>query len=381
MGDIHKITVPKWGLSMQQAVVSGWLKEVGDTVKASEELIEIESEKIVGMLESPAAGVLRRQLAQAHDVVPVGGLLGVVAGVDVPETAIDAFVAAFQAGLAREAASATQAGPQPEKINVGGRTLRYLKHGEGNDAAVLIHGFGGELNNWLFNHEPLAANRRVYALDLPGHGESTKDVGAGTLDELAQTVAAFMDAAGVGPAHLVGHSMGGAVALMLALREPQRVLSLALVSSAGLGTEIDAAYVEGFVTANNRNTLKPHAAKLFADAGLVTRRMIDDLLKYKRLEGVDRCLRTLGKNLVADGRQVTNLRDALGRLSQPVLVVWGGDDPIIPVSHATGLPSSVAVEVIAGKGHMVMLEAAGDVNRLLAAFWDGWRDPHGKAGP
>lgn len=370
MSAIHKITLPKWGLSMTEARVIGWLKEVGAQVTQGEELVEIESEKIAGGVEAPADGVVRRQLVRTDDVVAVGGLLGVVADADVPEQEIDAVVADFLAHFSVKAVAAAAAGPEPEKIAVGGRTLRYLKRGDGNDAVILVHGFGGDLNNWLFNHEALAARRSVYALDLPGHGESTKDVGAGTLDELAQVVAGFMDAVGVSSAHVVGHSLGGAVALALAAREPERVRSLALLASAGLGPEIDAGYVAGFVTAANRNALKPHAAKLFADPSLVTRRLIDDLLKYKRLEGVDASLRRLSESFIAGGKQARVMREELARLRQPVLVVWGSDDQIVPVFHAAGLPSSVKVEVISGQGHMLMMEAAGDVNRLLNAFWN-----------
>jgi pyruvate dehydrogenase E2 component (dihydrolipoamide acetyltransferase) len=369
MAAIHKITLPKWGLSMKEARINGWLKEVGTQVQQGEELIEVESEKIAGGVEAPADGVLRRQLVRVDDVVAVGGLLGVVATSDVPEQEIDALIAEFLAGFSAEAAAAAEAESEPLKIAVAGRTLRYLKRGEGSEAVVLIHGFGGDLNNWLFNHAALAKGRRVYALDLPGHGESTKDVGAGTLDDLVQAVSAFMDAVGVPAAHLAGHSLGGAVALALAAREPQRVRSLALLASAGLGGEIDAGYIEGFVSAANRNALKSHAAKLFADSSLVTRRLIDDLLKYKRLERVDACLQLLSGNFISEGRQRTLLRDELARMHQPVLVVWGSEDQIIPASHADGLPLSVKVEVLPGKGHMVMMEAAGEVNRLLSAFW------------
>lgn len=366
---IQTITMPKWGLSMKEACVKAWLKNVGDAVRRGEELLEVESEKIAGAVEAGGDGVLRRQLARVEDVVPVGGLLGVIAAADVSESEIDAVVAEFEAGCSTHSADAGGADVEPQKIGVGGRALRYLARGTSGEAAILIHGFGGDLNNWLFNHEPLSARRRVYALDLPGHGESTKDVGSGTLDELVQSVADFMDAVGVPSADLVGHSLGGAVALALAAREPQRVRSLALLASAGLGPEIDAAYIQGFVTAANRNALKPHAAKLFADPRLVTRRLIDDLLKYKRLEGVDAALRLVSEKILAAGRQATILRDELSRLPRPALVVWGADDQIIPASHARDLPPSVRVEIIPSTGHMVMMEVAGEVNRLINAFW------------
>ena len=149
---------------------------------------------------------------------------------------------------------------------------------------------------------------------------------------------------------------------------PARVRSLSLVASAGLGREINAAYIDGFVRAANRNALRPHVAQLFADEAQVTRKLVDDLLKYKRLEGVEAALRALAAALFPGGVQARSFRDALAALPVPVQVIWGGKDRIIPAAHAAGLPPSVKVEVIAGAGHMVQMEAAGAVNRLLGAF-------------
>ncbi len=369
MGPIHKIMLPKWGLSMKEARIIGWLKEVGAPIAAGDELVEIESEKIAGTVEAPGSGLLRRRLVEADAVAPVGSLLGIVAEASVPDAEIAAVVSEYLANFSTAAVATAASDPEPTKIVVGSRRLRYLVRGEGEDAAILIHGFGGDLNAWLFNHTALADRRRVYVLDLPGHGESTKDVGTGAIDELAQSVEEFMDALGIASAHVAGHSLGGAIAIALATREPTRVRSLALLASAGLGPEVDAGYVEGFISATTRNALKPHAAKLFANSALVTRRMIDDLLKYKRLEGVEACLRLISDRFLSAGQQAAVMRDALSRLRQPALVVWGSDDQIIPARHAAGLPTSVKAEVIPGKGHMIMMEAAGEVNRLLDELW------------
>ena len=104
-------------------------------------------------------------------------------------------------------------------VDVAGRRIRHRVLGRGADAVVLVHGFGGRLENWAANQAALASGgREVAALDLPGHGESGADVGSGSLDELAASVLAYMDAVGIHRAHLVGHSMGAAACLVVADR-------------------------------------------------------------------------------------------------------------------------------------------------------------------
>ncbi len=366
---IHTVTMPKWGLSMTEGKVVAWLVEEGTEVSPGIEVAEIETEKIAGGLEVTESGVLRH-VARVGEMVPVAGLVAVIADASVTGADIETFVTDFQASFVPPEANEEAAGPAPETVEVEGRTLRYLQRGEGGDPAILIHGFGGDLNNWLFNHEALAANRTVYALDLPGHGGSSKQVGDGTLGEFTKTLRGFMDALGAEKAHLVGHSMGGAVALDFALAHPDRALSLALIASAGLGPEIDGDYIEGFITAGRRRDIKPHLEKLFADSGLVGRQLIDDILKYKRLDGVDSALRTIADQFFPTGKQAAVLGDRLGELSIPIQVIWGSEDRILPASHAEGLPANVKTQIISGSGHMVQMEAAAEVNRAILDFWE-----------
>jgi len=175
----------------------------------------------------------------------------------------------------------------------------------------------------------------------------------------------LMDALGVERAELIGHSLGGAIALRAAIDHPTRVAALALIAPAGLGSEINSAYLGGFIAADSRKEMKPLLEQLVADPNLVTRALVNDMLQFKRIDGVPAALTTIARGFTDGGVQTGVMRDALAKLNLPVTVIWGDRDQIIPVAHASGLPATVKVHVLAGCGHLVQLEAAAEVNKLL----------------
>ena len=367
---ITPIVMPKWGLSMAEGKVVSWLVEEGTAISVGMPILEVETDKIANAVEAPDPGLLRRKLAAAGEVLPVKALLGVMAPPEVSDAEISAYVAAYVVPVASEG-DEVEAGPAYQWLEVDAIRVRYARRGDESSSAVpvlFLHGFGGDLDNWLFNLDAVAAAVPVIALDLPGHGQSAARLpGAAALPDLARFVLHFLDAIGVERVHVVGHSMGGAIAAQMALAAPRRVASLVLIATAGLGAEINTGYTEGFVAAATRRELKPVVEQLFADPTLVRRQMLDDLLMYKRLDGVSQVLAQLGSKLFGGGRQAEQPVLQLAGSRVPMTLVWGRQDRIIPATHAAQAPRGAKVQVLDGAGHMVMMERAGEVNALILA--------------
>ena len=368
MPGIAPLTMPKLGLSMTEGEVAAWHKEEGEIITAGEEIADIETPKITTALESPAAGTLRRRLAGPGESIPVGGLIGVLADPAISEPEIESFIADWQARFAAVKAEETvPAAPEPERITTPFGPIQVLEAGPPDaPALVLMHGFGGDYLSFLLLQPLLAERFRTLALDLPGHGGSTKQLPGPDPAGLALAVGAAMTARGMHVAHLLGHSLGGAVALALAEQEPVRALSLTLISPAGLGPEINTDFISRFLAARRPRELSAVLGMLFAGEKIpITRDMIEGVLRTRRLDGAEAALKAIAAANFPEGRQARSFRHVLTNPDRPIQIVWGRQDRIIPAAHAERLPSHVRVTIFEETGHVAHMEKAEEVARLI----------------
>ncbi|MFG2069458.1 alpha/beta fold hydrolase [Micromonospora tulbaghiae] len=273
--------------------------------------------------------------------------------------------------------------PPADERTVDGRRTRCRISGDG-PPVVLLHGIGRTLDDFTALHTALARDHLVLAVDLPGHGGSAPLDGPHTLPALAAAVARFLDAAGVtGPAHLVGNSLGGAVAMRLAADAPRRVASLALLNSAGFGREVTVALRLLAVRPLARLLLRPHPRiarrterAIFHDPAYVTDERIATALAAAGQPHAARVMLELVRDL-GTWRGVrpqwrADLLDAVAALDLPTLLVWGERDLVLPAAHLayarTRLPNARS-HLFRDTGHMPQIERTAEVEALLRKLW------------
>jgi pyruvate dehydrogenase E2 component (dihydrolipoamide acetyltransferase) len=261
----------------------------------------------------------------------------------------------------------------------GGVRLFYVLAGPAGAVPplVFLHGLGGSGSTWQTVLADLAARHRVCALDLPGHGASDKPAPA-TADYsvagLARAVAQALDLLGLGQAVLVGHSLGGAVAMQVALDRPAAVSRLVLVDSAGLGDEINPALLDRVEAAPSRAEARRLLELFFYDDRHVLESAIEEMYQQFCSPGAHDAIRAAAAASFTRARQQTDLPGRMRELQQPVLLLWGAEDRVISARHARAAAQAIdgaQVEVWENVGHVPQLEAAdrfvGAIERFLAA--------------
>jgi 4,5:9,10-diseco-3-hydroxy-5,9,17-trioxoandrosta-1(10),2-diene-4-oate hydrolase len=272
--------------------------------------------------------------------------------------------------------------PDDKYVDVGEVRTRYWTLGNEGPPLVLIHGIGASMESWAANIRPLAKTHRVYALDLVGFGSSGKPTAPYTLSFLAQFVADFMRGQDIAQASIIGHSLGGGVALKLAIEHAEKVDRLVLVGSAGLGREGHIFFRLGslplvgeYLTRPSRERTAQFLEEMVYDPGMVTEELVDlhyDLMS--RPGAQEAYLSTVRSIATVFGTRRAVLRsivDNLDRITAPTLVVWGEQDEILPVAHAHVAAEAIPnarLHIFQECGHFVQMEKVEAFNALVSQF-------------
>jgi len=267
-------------------------------------------------------------------------------------------------------------------IDIAGTTIRYRVTGCGTPVLAL-HGIGQSLDDWTEQHDRLARNHTVYSLDLPGFGYSDRMPGTATLNRLASFLPLFLDGVGVtSPVTVLGNSLGGAVAMTLAVNHPDRVAALVLANSAGFGPEVALALRLLSVTAIGRVLIHPSlknttrtVQSLFSDRSLATIERIRHSYALSQRPAHSETLLDLAHDLGtvrgirSPWRQA--LLAALTKLDIPTLIVWGDRDRVLPSAHLAAavlaLPRAES-HLFDRTGHMPQIERPDEFAALVEEF-------------
>ncbi len=274
---------------------------------------------------------------------------------------------------------------EEQRININGLTTRYFTAGKDGSPLVLLHGDSTSALDWSWVLPKLAATHRVYAPDFLGFGDSVKPTNiVYSPDFLAQFVIDFLNALEIESAAIVGNSLGGLVALRLALSRPEHVTALVLVDSSGLGYSVTpllsqltiplygeamSAWCRTPLGAKQRSWLR--AALFFADLGRVPAAWLAEQERMAQMPGyLEATLSSLRTQLNVIGQREV-LLDSLPELKMPTLVVWGADDLIFPKEQAQDSVSRLQqghLSLIPNCGHLPHVERPELFSAALCKF-------------
>ncbi len=242
--------------------------------------------------------------------------------------------------------------------------MRTLQAGQGTPV-VFLHGFGADLSSWRPLVARVGLGLPLMALDLPGHGASQGHAAtdfAGLVDAVGQSLRALH-----GGVHLVGHSLGAAVAVALTERGDLDVRSLTLLAPAGLGASVDGAFVEGFLAAKTEPALAAWMRRLVADPAKLAPVLVRATLSAREEGGLTAAQARVARGVFEGSTQLFNVGAALARYAGPCTVIAGRDDAIVPLREIeAALPANVALHRVPGTGHLPQVEAADLVTTLIA---------------
>jgi pimeloyl-ACP methyl ester carboxylesterase len=271
--------------------------------------------------------------------------------------------------------AAAQTAPQEKSVAVFGAKIRYLEAGDAaKPTVILLHGLGGSAENWQSNPlasniAALAANYHVLAPDQIGFGKSDKPLLKYRVGTYVDFLDKFMSELKIEKASLVGNSMGGWVAGLMAIKYPNRVEKIVLADAAGIipaNLNTDEIYQ---LNNSTRDEIRANLKRIFANPLFQNNEALVDQFMTARIAANDGY--TINSLIESIKRKEDFLNDRLAEIKKPTLIVWGKQDGLLPVSDAAVFNKGIAgsqVVIFENCGHAPQFEKAAEFNKAVLDF-------------
>jgi pimeloyl-ACP methyl ester carboxylesterase len=274
---------------------------------------------------------------------------------------------------------------QDRYLNLGGESVRYWSYGESGSAVVLIHGITGSVEDWTYNMGSLSLSHRVFALELASLGALPTDQSGISLDDTILLVKEFIETLGISKTAVIGHSLGGQVALHFASHFTDLTTHLVLVASSGLGREVSFTLrlssnplARILFRTPSRRALEMGLRSIVYDPARISTEMVDSGFRRSKLPGYSKSFASLLRAGVdwrgQRGIIVRSTLEDLGHVVAPTLVIWGRQDRVLPPSHAMvvarALPGARVV-FFDHCGHLPQIERPQEFNSAVLDFLVG----------
>jgi pimeloyl-ACP methyl ester carboxylesterase len=408
-----ELTLPRMGETMDEGTIVAWLKQPGEPFRRGDTLLEVESDKTNVEIPALEDGEMVRHLVSPGEKVAVDRPIAVVKTLGTSLSVSTEAQPVLQANMApeqkikndenRPAPAATTklraspvarrtakrlgidlaeirgtgpkgritgtdvqqhnrllGDPARSAVDPSGQSLRWGTPHRGT--CVLLHGFAGDPTTWRRTGEFLAKQGfEAIAFELPGHG--SQPLTGSSIDELVTELIPKLPNPSTGKFHLIGHSLGGAFAILIAARNPERVASLTLLAPIGIGTYIDQSFLDGITSAQTIGALERELRKTTAHPLSYAKSALATMLESLPCAS----LRTIIGLMARNGVQQLFLVPELEKTTAPVRVFFGRQDRILHWQDALVLPGKVALHLF-DTGHLPHWEDPSAVLPVLSSL-------------
>jgi pimeloyl-ACP methyl ester carboxylesterase len=410
-----ELTLPRMGETMTEGTIVAWLKQPGEQFRRGDTLVEVASDKTNVEIPALEDGEMVRHLVSPGETVAVDRPIAVVNTLGTSPSVSKEAEPVLQPNVApvqsiendenRSAPAATTklraspvarrtakrlgidlaevsgtgpkgritgtdvqqhnrflADPVRSTVDPSGQSLRWGTPQRGT--FILLHGFAGDPTTWRRTGEFLAKQGfEAIAFELPGHG--SQPLTGSSIDELVTELVPKLPNPSTGKFHLIGHSLGGVFAILIAARNPERVASLTLLAPIGIGTYIDQSFLDGMISARTIEALERELRKTTARPLSYSKSALAAMLQSLPTDS----LQTISRMMARNGVQQLFLVPELEKITAPVRIFFGRQDRILRWQDALLLPGKIGLHLF-DTGHMPHWEDPSEVLPVLSRLPD-----------